>query len=724
MQIEGAAPFQAADGSLGDFHAPDTVVKAGQGGCLPRSSLFPAFNHDRSAIPGREVDRTFLGRRNWGWIRISRPDPEGSAGRVGEFRSPLEDFLARSDGHSERGVIRIGTNSHFGTPFTRGTHLNRQPVGRFGTGRHSHGRDVLDFADQDTNDVHPLGKRFENERVSGRRHRHFEFDRFDRTGFAIGNRQAADFAHGRVKPPWQVGHDHGPKLMVGQSDLIVGVGIEAWRMQAEASPSLTGGPAQPFGTQLPRATDNRGFDILDREDGFEIGSTGDPWQLRASADDLVPALLDQAVDETTNSRIIPQNDDFHSVDSDRTVTCSESMAETIDRPTAGSGNSDRATWQSSAPRINNVCSLGDDWPMPLRALHVRKWRGKTPKSTKSDTVIEVGHDSRIPDIAKGCVLSIGKFDGVHLGHQALANAAKKLARRSNSACMAVTFDPLPLAILRPEIALGPPLTPLNRKIELLKRFGFDEVAVFRTGHWLLDLEAREFFDRIVIEKFEARGMVEGSDFSFGRNRSGDSAMLARWCRESGLSHMEVPPILSDGVAVTSSRVRKTLESVDIGSATKMLGHHLSTRGVAVRGAGRGRSISVPTANLADCDTILPKQGVYAAAASIIDIDDSSTRRTWVAAAVNVGNQPTFGSQIPRLEAHLVGHPDRDLYGSTIELIWFEKLRETQRFDSVEALKRQLSADIDLTVRVFASHANDLSETSGFVGTSVNSEKFD
>jgi len=360
--------------------------------------------------------------------------------------------------------------------------------------------------------------------------------------------------------------------------------------------------------------------------------------------------------------------------------------------------------------------------MPLRALHVRKWRQKTPRSTKSDTVIEVGHDSRIPSIAKGCVLSIGKFDGVHLGHQALANAAKKLASRSNSGCMAVTFDPLPLSILRPEIPLGPPLTPLDRKIELLRRFGFDEVAVFRTGHWLLDLEAREFFDRIVMEKFEARGMVEGSDFSFGRNRSGDSAMLARWCRESGLSHMEVPPILSEGVAVTSSRVRKTLESGDIGSATKLLGHHFSTRGVAVRGAGRGRSISVPTANLADCDTLLPKQGVYAAAASILD--DLSTGRTWVPAAVNVGNQPTFESQIPRLEAHLVGHPDRDLYGSTIELIWLEKLRETQRFDSVEALKRQLSADIDLSVRVFASHATRLTETSGFVGTSANSEKFD
>ncbi len=336
-------------------------------------------------------------------------------------------------------------------------------------------------------------------------------------------------------------------------------------------------------------------------------------------------------------------------------------------------------------------------------------------------MIEVGSESRIPAIAKGCVLSIGKFDGVHLGHQALTNAAKNLARRSNSRCMAVTFDPLPLAVLRPEIPLGPPLTPLDRKIKLLKHFGFDEVAVFRTGHWLLDLEARDFFDRIVIGKFEAKGLVEGSDFSFGRNRSGDCALLARWCREVGLSYTEVPPIVSEGSAVTSSRVRKTLESGDIEIATKLLGHHLSTRGKAVRGAGRGRTISVPTANLADCDTILPKKGVYAAAARILETAGSGL--AWRPAAVNIGHQPTFDSQVPRVEVHLVGEADRDLYGSEIELIWLHRIRETQKFDSIEALKSQITADIDQCVRTFDSFAVQRAVLSGSASRSANSEKF-
>ncbi len=313
-------------------------------------------------------------------------------------------------------------------------------------------------------------------------------------------------------------------------------------------------------------------------------------------------------------------------------------------------------------------------------------------------MIEVDQDSRLPETARGCVLSIGKFDGVHQGHQALALSARELADRNTTRSLAVTFDPLPLAILRPDVPLGPPLTPLDRKILLLKRFGFDDVVIFRTGKWLLDLEARPFFERIVLDRFQAVGLAEGSDFSFGHNRSGDGRTLARWCAAEGLAYTEVPPVISGGLPVTSSRIRKALESGDIEAVTELLGHELSSRGIVVRGAGRGRSISVPTANLAEIDTLLPGPGVYAAAARFPGPDNSRT--VWRAAAVNIGPQPTFGSEIPRVEAHLVGEPDRDAYGRALELVWLGRVRETVKFDSVTALISRISQDIERCVHRF------------------------
>lgn len=323
----------------------------------------------------------------------------------------------------------------------------------------------------------------------------------------------------------------------------------------------------------------------------------------------------------------------------------------------------------------------------------------------SAAVIEFDQNSRLPDNARGCVLSIGKFDGIHKGHQALARAARELADRTSTRSLAVTFDPLPLAILRPDIPLGPPLTPLARKITLLKHFGFDDVVVFRTGKWLLDLDARPFFERIVLERFRASGLAEGSDFTFGHNRSGDGKSLASWCAAEGLAYTEVPPVISGGQAVTSSRVRKAMESGHIETVTELLGHGLTTRGHVVRGAGRGRSISVPTANLAEIDTLLPAPGVYAAAARLLD--PANLPPIWRAAAVNIGTQPTFGSEIPRVEVHLVGEPDRDAYGLEVELVWLRRVRETRKFDSVTALVSQIAYDIERCVDAFESRIPDV-----------------
>lgn len=314
-------------------------------------------------------------------------------------------------------------------------------------------------------------------------------------------------------------------------------------------------------------------------------------------------------------------------------------------------------------------------------------------------MIEVDHDSPLPEIALGCVLSIGKFDGVHKGHQALAHAARRLADRRGTRCLALTFDPLPLTILRPELPLSPPLTPLDVKIQLLKETGFDDVAVFRTGRWLLDLDARSFFDRIVCDRFRAAGLAEGTDFSFGRNRSGDGKILAQWCEARGMDYVEVPAVIAGEFAITSSLVRKAIDQGELPTATNLMGHRFSSRGHVVRGAGRGRTIGIPTANLADIDTILPAPGVYAAAARRID---DGGEAVWRAAAVNLGVQPTFDSQRPCVEVHLIGEPDRNLYGERVELVWLERLRDIRKFGSPEALLTQIRSDIETSRSIFES----------------------
>lgn len=315
-------------------------------------------------------------------------------------------------------------------------------------------------------------------------------------------------------------------------------------------------------------------------------------------------------------------------------------------------------------------------------------------------MIWVDETSVIPDRVKGSVLSIGKFDGVHLGHRKLAQAARRLADTHHTRAVAVTFEPPPVAILRPDLAQGRPLTPLVRKVQLLKQCGFDEVLVFRTGQWLLKLEAQAFFDEIVLRRFGAIGLVEGPDFSFGKNRSGSSLHLKSWCITSGIWFEEVPPVERDGVRITSSEIRKQLQSGNLSVASQWMGHPLVTSGRGVPGAGRGRSIGVPTANLEEMDTQLPAPGVYAAAARLVSTQEESLE--WFAAAVNIGEQPTFGSPVERVEAHLVGFKDRDLYGERVELVWLKRVRQTIRFGSIEELKAQIRHDIEESVTAFES----------------------
>ncbi|MCY2933963.1 MAG: riboflavin biosynthesis protein RibF [Planctomycetota bacterium] len=324
------------------------------------------------------------------------------------------------------------------------------------------------------------------------------------------------------------------------------------------------------------------------------------------------------------------------------------------------------------PRSGTFKLVGDRGRMSLRVI----WVDKT---------------SVIPEFAKGSVLSIGKFDGVHLGHLKLAKTARFLAEKHQTRAIAVTFDPSPVVVLSPGSPIPLPLTPLDRKVELLKQSGFDQVAVFQTGAWLLDLGAREFFDEIIRNRFQALGLVEGPDFSFGKGRAGRASDLCKWCCESGLIFKEVPPVEMEGAWITSSRIRKLLDQGELLLTNQLMGHALVTRGLVVKGAGRGRTIEIPTANLDQLDTILPAPGVYAASARVVG--NAGIKDTEFPAAINIGLQPTFESFVKQIEVHMIGFEDQDLYGSTLEVKWLSRIRETQRFDSVAKLMAQIREDI-------------------------------
>lgn len=300
----------------------------------------------------------------------------------------------------------------------------------------------------------------------------------------------------------------------------------------------------------------------------------------------------------------------------------------------------------------------------------------------------------VADRWRGACLSIGNFDGVHRGHAALIGRLRAMADARGVPAVALTFEPHPIALLRPEQA-PPPLTWTERKASLIREAGADAVGVFRTGHWLLDLSARDFFDRVIVEQFGAVGLVEGPTFGFGRDRAGTVETLDDWCADARIAFEIVGPSESDGRIVSSTRVRHALRDGQAGEAAALLGRPHRLRGAVVRGEGRGRGIGFPTANLGGIDTLIPADGVYATLATVDDEDRP------IASATHIGPNVTFGAEARTVEVHLLG-VDRDLYGRTVAIDLLDRLRPTRKFDGLESLIGQMRLDVERARGVCAS----------------------
>ncbi len=291
------------------------------------------------------------------------------------------------------------------------------------------------------------------------------------------------------------------------------------------------------------------------------------------------------------------------------------------------------------------------------------------------------------EMLRGAV-AVGNFDGVHRGHAKLVERLLARAREVNGPAVVLTFDPHPVRILRPELA-PPPLTWTERKAELLAELGVTAVWSYPTDEALLQLTAEEFFQKIVCDALQAKGMVEGPNFQFGRKRQGNVELLKKLCNDKGLLLEVVQPI-ADGIElVSSSRVRDCIRQGDVATARQLLTRPYRLRGLVTHGAQRGSKIGFPTANLAGIDTLVPPIGVYAGRAF-------TPQGIWPA-AINIGPNPTFGEQAFKFEAHLPGFSG-SLYGQPLEVEFLTRVRDTRPFDSVAALTQQLAADVQTVLK--------------------------
>lgn len=320
------------------------------------------------------------------------------------------------------------------------------------------------------------------------------------------------------------------------------------------------------------------------------------------------------------------------------------------------------------------------------------------------------HLDDLPERFRGGVVSIGNFDGVHLGHAQIVQRLLEMARRSGVCAVVLTFDPHPAQILRPERA-PTPLSWTEHKAALLCDLGVAAVVAYPTDTAMLALPAKEFFECIVLGQLRARGMVEGQNFFFGRQRGGNIEVLEQFCRQAGIPLDVVEPVQIDGQVVSSSRVRTLISAGEVAAAARLFARPYRIRGTVVHGQGRGNRLGYPTANIAHIDTLLPGEGIYAGRAWIGDARSPGVTRSHADSApeggitsavyptaMSLGTNPTFDEAEMKVEAFLLDY-DGDLYGRPIEIDFLARLRDIKRFDSPEQLIEQMALDVRETRRI-------------------------
>lgn len=284
---------------------------------------------------------------------------------------------------------------------------------------------------------------------------------------------------------------------------------------------------------------------------------------------------------------------------------------------------------------------------------------------------------------RGCVATIGNFDGVHLGHQAILGQLAEKADALGLPLVVVVFEPQPQEVFRPGQA-PPRLTRLREKVQALRRYAVDRVVVLRFDAAFARQAPEAFIDRLLVRGLGVRYLAVGDDFRFGKDRAGDFTLLQAAGYRHGFEVVSLHSFLLDGERVSSTRVRAALAAGDLNEAEKLLGRVYRMSGRVAHGDQRGRSIGFPTANIHLHRQVIPLRGVF-----VVELYGVAGEP--LPGVANLGTRPTVDGQRTLLEVHLFDF-DRDIYGAHVHVDFLHKLRDEQRFPDFAALKAQIEHD--------------------------------
>ncbi|MCW9015071.1 MAG: bifunctional riboflavin kinase/FAD synthetase [Gammaproteobacteria bacterium] len=299
------------------------------------------------------------------------------------------------------------------------------------------------------------------------------------------------------------------------------------------------------------------------------------------------------------------------------------------------------------------------------------------------------------DRHRACALTIGNFDGVHLGHQAILKMLLEKSRELDVDACIMSFEPLPQEYFTPEKAPAR-LTRLREKWCALENTGMDQFLCIKFNHWLADLTADEFIKHILVEQLHVRYLVIGDDFRFGKGRVGNFEMLKSAGEKYGFEVVNSHSHCLDGERISSTAIRKALANNELEHANKMLGRSYKICGRVAHGDKRGRTIGFPTANIKLHRHATPLSGVYAVTMSGVTEDE-------ITGVANIGKRPTVDGHNLQLEVHLFDF-DKSIYGEQVCVKFKHKLRDEKRFESFDALKEQIIKDSKQAKSYFAQQS--------------------
>jgi len=289
--------------------------------------------------------------------------------------------------------------------------------------------------------------------------------------------------------------------------------------------------------------------------------------------------------------------------------------------------------------------------------------------------------------AKNPVVTIGTFDGVHLGHRKIISRLQELARAVDGESVIFTFDPHPRKVVAPSETNLRLLTSLDEKISLFERAGIDHLVVYPFTLEFAQLSYEQFVEQILVGKIHTKSLVVGYDHKFGKGRAGDFDLLKSCADRLGFQIEKLDVLLINESNVSSTKIREAIQLGDFETANAYLGYQFTLHGTVVEGQKIGRTINYPTANVdtSDPDKIIPGYGVYAVRVSV--------RNQEYRGMLNIGSRPTVNHNADHrtVEVNILDFDD-DIYGEPIEVVFYHKLREEQKFASLDALKEQLAKD--------------------------------